>query len=148
MKLCNTECDGFSYDPGVIVNTKGRFKSDGERALAFAIAANVRSIQPGTTLQSTSFVGVTWFNETKSKNQNTHVPLMFLRSPTHPHILFFLSLSLLLLLLLPQSLVLFHSSLFFFCRRIIKKNQLESPTVEMSFMNAMQKLALLCRCCS
>jgi len=70
-RLCNTECDAFSYDPGVIVNSKGRFKSDGERALAFAIAANVRPLYPGTTLQSTSFIGVVWANETKRHMRET-----------------------------------------------------------------------------
>ena len=47
-----------------MVNTDGRFKSFGERAFAYALGVTVDNVQPGTTLQSTSFVGVLWANQT------------------------------------------------------------------------------------
>jgi hypothetical protein len=49
------------------VNSKGRFKSTGERALAFAMSKNMEGVRPGENLQSASFVLVHNHDESVGK---------------------------------------------------------------------------------
>ena len=66
MKFCGVPCGIFHNDASVVVGTNGRFRSAGERSVAYAIAANVPYVRPGETLQSASFVAVISSNETLS----------------------------------------------------------------------------------
>eukprot|EP00614_Pseudopedinella_elastica_P033266 CAMPEP_0172644044 /NCGR_PEP_ID=MMETSP1068-20121228/239007_1 /TAXON_ID=35684 /ORGANISM="Pseudopedinella elastica, Strain CCMP716" /LENGTH=350 /DNA_ID=CAMNT_0013458227 /DNA_START=25 /DNA_END=1077 /DNA_ORIENTATION=+ len=74
MKMCDMECDSFENDPGVIVNTDGRFRSVGERAMAFALAANVEGIYPGDKLHSVNYVAVESAKQEKAGNEDRRYP--------------------------------------------------------------------------
>ena len=66
IKLCGVQCGVFNNDNSVVVSSSGRFRSVGERAVAFALSANVPYVSPGDSIQSADFVAVVSVNETLS----------------------------------------------------------------------------------
>jgi len=65
LTLCGADCGAFEDDHRVMINSNGRFRSAGERALAFALGKEVLGLVPGTTAHSTSFTSVLSADETK-----------------------------------------------------------------------------------
>lgn len=72
IKLCDCPCNGFEENAAFIVATDGVFRSRGERAVAFALAANVRGVSAPESIQDPDQVSVVWSmqNKRKDKKQN------------------------------------------------------------------------------
>ena len=73
VKFCSLQCGIFRNDENVIVSSNGRFRSVGERAVAYGIAANVPYTRAGDNLQSATFVAVSSSNETSLSNSHINV---------------------------------------------------------------------------
>ena len=58
MTLCGCPCSAFEDNAGMMVSSDGIFRSRGERALAFAIAANVQGISAATSIQDPASISI------------------------------------------------------------------------------------------
>ena len=68
LKLCDCPCNAFDKDAGMIVNSDGVFQSRGERAVAFALAANVQGVSSASSLQDPASTSVLWALQNKRKD--------------------------------------------------------------------------------
>ena len=75
IKLCGVQCGVFNNDNSVVVSSSGRFRSVGERAVAFALSANVPYVSPGDSIQSADFVahGADRLRERKNLEQGYNI---------------------------------------------------------------------------